>query len=77
MRSGMSVPAATMLPVPTTAPFKIVARIPMRQRDSMVQPCSTTAWPTVMSSPKISGHSSFITWSTEPSCTLVRAAMRT
>src|SRR6266566_1365925 len=38
VRSVISVPAATMLPAPIVTPFKMTAPMPIRQRDSMVQP---------------------------------------
>src|SRR5260370_15423469 len=42
VRSVISAPAATMLPAPIVTPFKMTAPIPIKQRDSMVQPCSVT-----------------------------------
>jgi len=55
------------LPVPMVTPFRRIAPMPMRQRDSTVQPCSVTECPMVTSSPRISGYSSRMTCSTEPS----------
>ncbi len=42
--SGTSAPAATR-PAPMTAPFKIVACIPIKQSSPTVQPCTTALWP--------------------------------
>ncbi len=67
VRSVISVPAATMLPAPIVTPFKMTAPMPIKQRDSMVQPCSVTEWPMVTSSPRMSGHSPRMTWQIEPS----------
>ena len=65
--SRTSVPAATTVPAPMWAPFKIMAPMPIRQRDSMAQPCRATPWPMVTLSPRTSACLSRMTCSTQPS----------
>ena len=62
-------PAATIESAPMCAPFSSIAPMPIRQRSSMVQPCSTAECPTVTSSPMVVGCVSRIT------CTIVRSWM--
>src|SRR4051812_21171327 len=49
-------PAAITAPRPTTAPFITTAPIPTSTSSSIVQPCSTTRWPTVTRSPITTGE---------------------
>src|SRR5437762_11760651 len=47
VRSVINAPAPTIEYSPTTTSLSRVARIPIRQWDSIVQPCIVTPWPTV------------------------------
>ena len=57
MPSGTSAPAATIDSSPTTAPFRTIAPMPIRQSRSIVQPCRVTECPTVTSSASVVGCS--------------------
>jgi hypothetical protein len=64
--------APMMLPLPMTAPSRIVAPMPMRHSSSTVQACRIARWPTVTSLPTRVGRSSarwtmLPSWMFEPS----------
>ena len=70
--STSSVPAATIDPVPTWAPFSRIAPMPIRHWSSIVQPWITAAWPIVTLSPMLVGCVPVIAWTIVPSWMLVR-----
>ena len=76
MFSGITVPAAMMLPSPMLALFRITEPMPIRQRSPMVHPCSVTEWPMVTHSPTMTGYLWRMPCSTLQSCTLELAPMR-
>ena len=76
MPSTTSEPAATIDSEPITAPFSRIAPMPIRQRSSIVQPCTTAACPIVTSSPIVVACVSFMTCTTVPSWTFDRLPMR-
>ena len=75
MPSGTRVPAATMLSSPITAPFRMVAPMPMRQQEPMVHPCRVTECPTVTWSASTVGWVACMTWMTQLSWMLVPGPM--
>ena len=72
VHSSTTVPAATREPVPTTAPFRTVAFMPIRQSSSTVQPCTTAAWPTLTPAPINAGKPKSVC-TTTLSCRLLPA----
>ena len=88
--SPTTLPGATSAPAPTkpcfftTAPSSTVLPMPIRQASSITQACTIAPWPMVTSDPMTVAKPpglpygpSWVTWMMVPSCTLVRAPMRT
>ena len=65
-------PAPTRQFLPMRAPFNTTAWMPMSEPSPTLQPCNMTWWPTVTSSPSVSGEPMSVC-STLHSCTLLRA----